>query len=109
MPNFSPVGDGLVVSEDELPTFVRTLAISSHSMALIFMAIRRGYTCRTSTFYLYFHGLLRELLTHDLFSDWVSRLGMIQRLYERAEKSRGPHTQSTGKWAVYEAIANDRF
>ncbi|PWZ00980.1 hypothetical protein BCV70DRAFT_187949 [Testicularia cyperi] len=63
MPEFSPVGDGQLLSADALPSFVRLLALNSNVMSQIFLDT--GEAMRPYS------------------SNWVSRLNLIRRGREK--------------------------
>ncbi|KAK0567762.1 Tuberous sclerosis 2-like protein [Tilletia horrida] len=68
LPDFSPIGDGQLISADALPGFVRVLAINSNLMAQIYNA-----TAETMTPYQ---------------SNWVERLRYISRFREKLVRER---------------------
>jgi len=63
LPDFSPIGDGQLISADALPAFVRVLAVNSNLMAQIYNA-----TAETMTPYQ---------------SNWVERLRYFSRFREK--------------------------
>ncbi|KAE8223154.1 hypothetical protein CF319_g3769 [Tilletia indica] len=69
LPDFSPIGDGQLISADALPGFVRVLAINSNLMAQIYNA-----TAETMTPYQ---------------SNWVERLRYFTRFRENLLREQG--------------------
>ncbi|KAE8259141.1 hypothetical protein A4X03_0g4183 [Tilletia caries] len=77
LPDFSPIGDGQLISADALPGFVRVLAINSNLMAQIYNA-----TAETMTPYQ---------------SNWVERLRYFTRFRENLLREQGSKQTSNGQ------------
>ncbi len=52
MPEFSPVGDGVMVSEENLSNFVRILALNSNLMSQIYLDTGESMQPYTSSEYI---------------------------------------------------------